>query len=438
MWLKRGAALIFVAALCLALGGLYTVAAQCPGNIAVNPSFEEGFSERGAGEVTIANGWHHFYQDGPRVEEGFFKRPEYKGEDASRFGTRRVHSGNWAQKWFSTFGTHNAGIFQQMSVPAGSLVTASAWAQSWTSNSDDITKSEGNYRLYIGIDPTGGTNFASGSVVWSPANMTTDQWVQLSAQARAQGGTITVFLRGEPEFRTKHNDAYFDDVCVTYAAPPTATPRPTNTPAPTNTPGPTDTPTPTPTPEATATPEPTATPAGARVLLAAFEDLNGDGFRNADEPLMSGALVELQGPDGRILISRRTDAESDPYTVEGLAPGQYTVLVTPAEGYVSPAAEPMSFGLIAGGLREVYVAQQPAPTPTPLPTETPEPTATTATTAPTSAPEPEAAPTVAPTAAPSVSGSSGGFLARYGGLLVAAAGLAIGIPVAIGLLRRKE
>ncbi len=431
-WLKRGAALAIMVALSLALGGLYTVAAQCPSNVAANPSFEEGFSDRGAGEVTVANAWHPFYQDGPGVEEGYFKRPEFKPEDASRFGTMRVHSGNWAQKWFNTYGTHNAGIFQQMSVPAGSMVTASVWAQAWSSDSDDITKSEGNYRLYIGIDPTGGTNFASGAIVWSQPNMTTDQWVQLSVQARAESGTITVFLRGQPEFRNKHNDSYWDDVCVSYAAPPTATPRPTNTPAPTNTPSPTDTPTPTATPESSPTPEPTATPAAARVLVAAFEDLNSDGFRNAEEPLLTGALIELQGPDGRIVASRRSDADSDPYAMEGLAPGQYAVQVMPIEGYVVADAEPLTFGLLAGATREVWVALQPAPTPTATATQAPEPTATAA---PTSVPQAEAQ----PSATPMVSRPSGGggFLERYSGLLVAAVGLAIGIPVAIGLLRRR-
>ncbi len=433
MWCKRGAILAATAALFLALGGLYRVAAQCPGNIALNPGFEEGFSERGAGEVTVANGWHPFYQDGPRVEEGFFKRPEYKGEDASRFGTRRVHSGNWSQKWFTTYGTHNAGILQQMSVPAGSMVTASVWAQSWSSDSDDITRSEGNYRLYIGIDPTGGTDFASGNVVWSAPNLTTDQWVQLSVQARAQGGTITVFLRGEPEFRNKHNDAYFDDVCVTYAAPPTATPQPTNTPGPTNTPAPTDTPMPTPTPEASPTPEPTATPAAAMVRVAAFEDRNGDGFRNADEPLLSGALIELQSSDGRLVASHRSNAEADPYTFEGLAPGEYTVLVTPGEGYVPSGSEPLSFGVVAGGMREVYIALQTAPTPTPEPSATPEPTE--------AVPIPVESPAEEPTAAPATTSSGsggGGFFSRYGGLIVAVVGLAIGIPVAMNLLRRQK
>ena len=49
--------------------------AGCSGNVLVNPGFEEGFSDRGAGEVSVANGWFPWYQDGPGQNEGFYRRP---------------------------------------------------------------------------------------------------------------------------------------------------------------------------------------------------------------------------------------------------------------------------------------------------------------------------------------------------------------------------
>lgn len=52
------------------------------------------------------------------MQEGYYKRHEWKPENATLYGTRRVHSGNWAQKWFTVYGTHNAGLYQQISVPA--------------------------------------------------------------------------------------------------------------------------------------------------------------------------------------------------------------------------------------------------------------------------------------------------------------------------------
>ena len=107
---------------------------DCAGNRLVNAGFEEGFSDRGAGEVSVANGWFPWWQDGPGQEEGYYRRPEYKPEDASRYGRRRVRTGNFAQKFFNTFSTHNAGLLQQVpQVPVGSKLIFSAWVQAWSS-----------------------------------------------------------------------------------------------------------------------------------------------------------------------------------------------------------------------------------------------------------------------------------------------------------------
>jgi len=438
---RHSAIVLGLLALTLVLGSVLTrVDAQCPGTLTVNGGLEDGYSPRGAGEVEVANGWFPWYQDGPRVEEGFNKRPEWKPENAMIFGTRRVHSGNFAQKWFTTYGTHNAGIYQQVNVPAGSSVTASAWVQSWSSDTGDLDVSQGNYLTYIGMDPTGGTNALAGTVIWSPANWITDRWVQISVEAQAQSGVVTVFLRGQPEFRNKHNDAYVDDIClVVNAPPPTATPvpQPTNTPRPTNTPGPSPTPLPTETPLPTATPEATLTPTPGpevSIVVAAFEDRDEDGSRGYDEELLAGVLVELLDDTGKEIASRLTTSE--PYTFADLEPGTYQLIVTDAEGYRSTGPTEIEITLIPRALREVMIGQAvlPRPTNTPEPTATasPVPTATAAQAATGEA-------LVQPTDPPANAAPSGpGFFQRYGGLMVAAAGLAIGIPAVLALTRRRD
>ena len=444
---NRVIAVVLACALLLGVAG--PVAAQCPETMAANSYLEDGFSTRGAGEVEVANGWQPWYQDGPRVEEGYFKRPEWKPENAALFGSRRVHGGNFAQKWFTTYGTHNAGIFQQVNVPAGATVMASAWFQTWTNNEDDITVSSGNYRTYIGIDPTGGTNALAGTVIWSSANMVTDQWVQQSVQAQAQGGTITVFLRGEPEFRNKHNDAYVDDICVRVVQPPAPTARPTNTPGPTYTPGPTDAPEPTATPEPTETPAPTDAPAAtatptsgpqSRIVVYTFEDLDEDGSPTPGEGPLAGVLVELLDEDGVEMASFRTGEE--PRAFEDLQPGSYTVVVTDLEGYRGTGPQEIPVTLVARAVRELNIGQAPLPaaTETPAPTSVP-PTATSVAAGPeddqTAVDQPEATPVVP--AIPATSGAAqGGFFQRFGGLLLAAAGLAIGVPVAVRLYGKHE
>lgn len=229
----------------------------CSGNRLVNGDFEGGFSERGRGEVSVANGWNPWFKTLPGTG-GINYIPEYKPEDAQRFGTRRIHSGRYAQKWFTTYATHTAGIFQQVSgIPVGSRLQLSAWVQVWSSNSDNIEKSEtpGNYRVSIGLDPFGGTDYNSENIVWSEfQTFAYDAYKQLSVATVARSNVVTVFLRGVPEFPVKHNDSYWDDVCLVAIVP-------TNTPAPpTQTPAPTDTPTITPSPTLTPSPTPTETP----------------------------------------------------------------------------------------------------------------------------------------------------------------------------------
>jgi hypothetical protein len=349
---------------------------DCPGNALVNPGFEEGFSDRGAGEVSVANGWFPWWQDGPRQKEGYNRRPEYKPEDASRYGRLRVRTGNFAQKFFNSFSTHNAGLLQQVQVSAGSRLTFSAWVQAWSSQYHDPTTvvEPGNYRVYIGIDPTGGTDWNSPNVVWSEPRMEYNTWLQLQVQATAQAGTITVFLRGQPEFRTQFNDSYWDDACLTVVRP---TPRPTNTP--TITPTPTETPTPTITPTATATP----TPLPVSVCVAVYEDRNSSGQREEGEALVAGAIVSLLDANRFELESHSTDGVSEPYCFHGLDAGLYYAIRQNPPAYVSTGADELEVAVSPGQTANVAFGAQYAPTPTATATATP-----TATPTPTPTPKP--------------------------------------------------
>jgi hypothetical protein len=192
----------------------------CVANRLVNGDFEGGFSTRGRNEVVVADGWSPWYKTSPGVP-GINHVPEYKPETAAQFGMRRIHSGGTAQKWFTTFATHTAGIFQQVGgIPMGSRLELSAWVQVWSSDEDNIEVSAqpGNYRVLVGIDPTGGTDWSSEDVAWSEPTFAYDAYKQLTVTAVARNTVVTVFLQGVPEFPVKHNDSYWDDVCLDVVA----------------------------------------------------------------------------------------------------------------------------------------------------------------------------------------------------------------------------
>ena len=337
----------------------------CSSNALVNPGFEEGFSDRGAGEVSVANGWFPWWQDGPGQDRGFYRRPEYKPEDAARFGTRRVHSGNFSQKFFSTFATHNAGLYQQVQVPVGSRLTFSAWVQVWSSeyHDPDSVVNPGNYRVYVGIDPTGGTDWNSPNVVWSGPYMEYNTWMHLEIQSVAKASTITVFLRGQPEFRTQFNDSYWDDTCLVVVRP---TPRPTNTPK--------DTPTPTISPTPTFTP----TPLPGNICVSVYDDRNSNGGRDEGEALVSGAVISLFDSNHQEIGNYTTNGLNEPFCFDELAPGTYYLERQDAPGYISTVPDSWAVVVAPGENTNVELGAQFVPTPsaTPTVTSTATPTAT--------------------------------------------------------------
>jgi hypothetical protein len=273
-----------VLAIILLLWRGVAVTADCPGNLAQNAGFEEDWY---AGS-TVGTSLSSFISDhwlpwavlgDPTQEEaGYNYEPEYKILQRSVLldGWYRVYAGDRAQAFFSMYSTHTAGFYQRIPVPRGGEVTFTIWVQIFTGQVDlmidgrypvsdlvqpmtEPTRSvqgPGDYRVYVGIDPYGNVPAAFGSpippgVVWSDpvldvqtratdaAGKPIDEWVQLSVTTRAQADYITIFTKGHPDFRTKHNDSYWDEACVQSAslsAPtvaPTAiqqasvTPRPT-------------------------------------------------------------------------------------------------------------------------------------------------------------------------------------------------------------------
>jgi len=279
----------------LAFGTASTLAQDpCPGNLVANASIEEG--SRGTGALgtrpssVVANAWIPWSVWGYSVHS---REAEFEVEDITRLGrysTYRVHSGQFSQKFSTTFGVHNAGFYQRIPVPQGSQVTFSMWVQIYTGqeqltagpNKEYISdlSSPGNYRVYVGIDAKGDVPPGFGAppsegTVWSQpvldretrrfddAGVPYDAWVQIEVTAQAESDHITVYTRGEPEFPVRVNVSYWDDACLTAVAP-TAAPTPTSEFTATPEPSPTSTSTPMPLPSATPTatepPTPTLAP----------------------------------------------------------------------------------------------------------------------------------------------------------------------------------
>jgi hypothetical protein len=165
---------------------------------------------------------------------------------------RRIHDGDGAYMFFGFWRNVDCGLMRQVQVAPGQGLQLTAWMHAWSNGlvaadgghlddgrwsdgslvgydvvsltPDDIppvdpnnsrpqSDANGNARVAIGIDPTGGTNPYADRVVWSEARFIYNGYAeQLAVEATAQAGTVTVFLRGTTLYPFKHLDFYIDDV----------------------------------------------------------------------------------------------------------------------------------------------------------------------------------------------------------------------------------
>jgi LysM repeat protein len=228
-------------------------------NLLVNPGFEAPFNKQCCrtdlppdkpptviDEIQVAQGWSAWWlePDGTHPATGTpaWHRPEYRSANCHfPICAPRVHSGDDAQHYFTFFSLHDAGLYQQVSgITPGSVLQFSIYLQAWSTN-ENIGPSQltQNMNLRIGIDPTGGTNAFSPSVIWGDPGNSFDAWTLFTMQATAQASSVTVFTRSTPYWAVQHNDVYADDASLvvvgagggsssggTVSAPPAANPPP--------------------------------------------------------------------------------------------------------------------------------------------------------------------------------------------------------------------
>jgi LysM repeat protein len=238
-------------------------------NLLQNPGFESPYGKQCCqtdlstylpgtpiDEVQVAQGWAGWWLQpdsdashpgscsgatGPCIA---WHRPEWREAACGDVCANRVHSGSNAQKYFTFFSVHDAGMLQQVSgVRTGQRLRFSVYMQGWSTHADyGPSSGQGSMGMRVGIDPTGGTNPFHPRVVWSDTADTYDAWGLYTVEAVAQGGTVTVFTRSAPAWPLQHNDIYIDDaslIVVGTGSAPAATPVPGGaqpTPAPAATP----------------------------------------------------------------------------------------------------------------------------------------------------------------------------------------------------------
>lgn len=230
-WLSR----ITMAAAALALTTSWALGA--PGvaaaplqqdNLLPNPGFESGTDR-----------WQAWWAEIAKPSGGYdyaYKPNSFNTESVAGGAARDlVLSGDKSYRIFNNWDPFWAGIKQTVNVPAGSRVRFAMSARVWAANAFWPTASDTTMpaRVRVGIEPNGGGDPFSGSVIWSGEIAPHNGWGGAAVEATAgAGGTVTVFV--SIDFRGSSRQfmgAFFDEGQLTVVSTG-PTPQPGVTPAP--------------------------------------------------------------------------------------------------------------------------------------------------------------------------------------------------------------
>lgn len=210
------------------------------GELLTNPGFEafttpEGKldypiyrTEEGGGHV--AEGWLPWWYNDPGPD---YSVPEYDIAPVTR-DPYRVRSGNASQQLFRPSVLWKAGVYQRVTVPANASLRFTIWGHAWSSfcippgthpSDPDFQMNCTHYHdsywgqantvhMKVGIDPTGGENWASPSIVWSQEYNAIDVYTPIAVEAQAQGTTVTVFTYSTFDWPAPVNNVYLDDASL--------------------------------------------------------------------------------------------------------------------------------------------------------------------------------------------------------------------------------
>jgi hypothetical protein len=227
-------------------------------NLLENPSFEgeyasyvppEGHPDCPADICTTAQmapGWTPWWRSNSGLPDDYDRNPEYKATWPADLGATgpgdRVRSGVHAQQYFSFYGTHIAGVYQQVPVTPGRTYRFCIWGHSWSAGEyvdyyenpptipdiDYVSGPQfGIMMQRVGIDPLGGTEWpvdgTGENIVWGPAREQYDYWGQFSVEIAAEAETLTVYTLSDPMWAVRNNDVYWDDAALVELADATMT-----------------------------------------------------------------------------------------------------------------------------------------------------------------------------------------------------------------------
>lgn len=173
-------------------------------NLLQNGDFAgEAGAYRNDDQLQTAAGWAPWWQ---RAGE---QDPQWKNQKP-KFAVSSL-DGQPAQQVMTPYGTHVAGLWQQLPAAPGNRYVLSVMGQAWSSEDDEpgSRAQASDVNLQIGIDPTGGLDPDSPLVEWSDSAEPLSRWETLRLTATTEATVITVYLRSAPSLPKRQQSIFW-------------------------------------------------------------------------------------------------------------------------------------------------------------------------------------------------------------------------------------
>jgi LysM repeat protein len=220
---------LFIALVGVVPSGNQSVFAQGGDNLLQNPGFEGNYIAIGGNSNTqVAPSWQPWHLPPPAgAATSINLEPDYQPAPADR-----VKSGSAAQEYNTFFATHIGGVFQRVPVTPGSVLRFSASLYPYSSadfEDPDQSINPQGVHVSVGIDPNGGTDGASNSIIWSTPAEYYDEYRELSVSTTAVASSVTVFVRSSVDNPTGLHQVFVDDADLRVVSQTDITPDVTET-----------------------------------------------------------------------------------------------------------------------------------------------------------------------------------------------------------------
>lgn len=205
-----------------------------PSDLLLNSGFEAGFTHdtyNGSWlyNVLTPKHWVSWWEDEPSSVLYPMHAPEVRpipNEGIYYSPVPRIRSGYYSIQMMRTWGRYRAGFFQVVeNLVPGTHAYFSYHAHAWSCGDDPppALSCGDPYAFYFqaGIDPTGGTDPWSDTIVWRHKFYIYDAYDEVGpVQATVgQQGKVTVYILAHALYAVKFNDAYFDDAVLALRQP---------------------------------------------------------------------------------------------------------------------------------------------------------------------------------------------------------------------------